>query len=271
MEQTWTYSWLIRNLLAELLMPPTIWVIFGVFTAVGLKKYKRTQVALVSLSFMMIWFMSTTYFATGLLKVTDSLMQWPSPLLIESINPVQGQSSVIVILGGGVRRGALELPNNQYQDVSKETMERLRMGARLAKQTQFQVLVTGGSPDRTSPNDISEGELMSKVLREELGVQVKWLENQSNTTQENAQFSASILKKEKVKNIYLVTHFWHMPRAQYFFEKQGFRVIPVPIGYKVQHQFILRDFFPSSSGFSLTRQILHECIGTIWYKLQTNE
>ena len=57
----------------------------------------------------------------------------------------QGLSpQAIVILGGGVRRGALDLPQYQNQDVSKEAMESLRMGARLAKVTQLPILVTGG-------------------------------------------------------------------------------------------------------------------------------
>jgi uncharacterized SAM-binding protein YcdF (DUF218 family) len=61
---------------------------------------------------------------------------------------------------------------------------------------------------------------MKLVLEQELGLSPRWLEGQSNTTQENAKFSARILKDEGIKTIYLVTHFWHMPQAKTVFEKR---------------------------------------------------
>jgi uncharacterized SAM-binding protein YcdF (DUF218 family) len=167
-----------------------------------------------------------------------------------------------------VRRGALDNGQYQNQDVSKEAMERLRMGARLAKITHRPILVTGGSPDRSRQEDLSEGQLMAKVLKDELGVTVTWVEQQSTTTQENAKYSANILRKEGIQTIYLVTHFWHMPRAQAIFEKQGLRVLPIPIGFNQLEHYTPLDFIPSNQGFALTRQIWHELLGQVWYRVK---
>jgi uncharacterized SAM-binding protein YcdF (DUF218 family) len=71
--------------------------------------------------------------------------------------------------------------------------------------------------------------MMKLVLKQELVLSPQWLEDQSNIPQENAKFSARILKNEDTKNIYLVTHFWHMPRAQAIFEKEGLIVVPAPM------------------------------------------
>jgi uncharacterized SAM-binding protein YcdF (DUF218 family) len=60
---------------------------------------------------------------------------------------------------------------------------------------------------------------VKKVPKIYLGIDAKWLGEQSNTTQENALQSTQILKKEGIKTIYLVTHFWHMPRTKIQFEK----------------------------------------------------
>ncbi len=60
---------------------------------------------------------------------------------------------------------------------------------------------------------------MSMVLKEELGIEVRWLEEQSSTTQENALQSAKIFNQEGIKTIYLITHFWRMPRAKVQFQK----------------------------------------------------
>jgi uncharacterized SAM-binding protein YcdF (DUF218 family) len=102
---------------------------------------------------------------------------------------------------------------------------------------------------------------------------VDWIEDQSKTTQENAQFSADILLKEKMNHIYLVTHFWHMPRAKKIFEKYGFLVTPAPMGFEFENEFDIKelnllDFLPSPSGLQRVREICHETIGKVWYQLR---
>jgi uncharacterized SAM-binding protein YcdF (DUF218 family) len=109
---------------------------------------------------------------------------------------------------------------------------------------------------------------MAKVLQDELGVKVTWVEQQSTTTQENAKYSANILRKEGIQTIYLVTHYWHMPRSQAIFEKQGLKVRPIPIGFNQLEHFTPLDYLPSNQGFSLTRQIWHELLGHIWYRIK---
>jgi uncharacterized SAM-binding protein YcdF (DUF218 family) len=85
-----------------------------------------------------------------------------------------------------------------------------------------------GAPDKASTQELSEEVYVMKLVLE-LGLSPQWLEDQSNTTQENAIRSAQILKKESVKSAYLVTHFWHMPRAKAVFEKEGLNVIEPPM------------------------------------------
>ncbi len=85
---------------------------------------------------------------------------------------------------------------------------------------------------------------MNMVLKQELGIQARWLEEESNTTQENALQSAKILNQESIKTIYLVIHFWHIPRAKAQFEKQGLKVIEVPLGFYQKEQFTPLDFYP---------------------------
>jgi uncharacterized SAM-binding protein YcdF (DUF218 family) len=173
-----------------------------------------------------------------------------------------------VILGGGRQKGALDLPDYQYQNLSPQSMERLRAGARLAKAINLPIVLTGGAPDRTDARDLSEAKVMSMVLKQELGIDTRWLEEQSNTTQENALQSAKILHQEGIKTIYLVTHFWHMPRAKSQFEKQGLRVIEAPMGFYEKEQYTPLDFYPSIEGFQRSRWIWHTLLGTIWYKLR---
>lgn len=62
---------------------------------------------------------------------------------------------------------------------------------------------------------------MKKVLEGEFLISPKWVQEQLNTTQESASESAKILKNEGIAIIYIVTHFWHMPRAKRALERQG--------------------------------------------------
>ena len=180
----------------------------------------------------MIWVTSTPIFATWLTHQINFLMHWPKPLTIEQHHQV-GEAHLpqaIVVLGGGRRKGALDHPEFQNQDLSKEALERVRMAAQLSKKTALPILVTGGAPDRTLESDLPEALVMSGVFKNDYDLTVRWLEDRSSTTMENAQFSAEILKKDGVDHIYLVTHFWHMPRAQRIFEHYGLRVTPAPHG-----------------------------------------
>jgi len=277
---TWSFTWALRNLIAELLMPPGIWIVLIALVFIFLNKYKKSQKAVVLLAVAMIWVTSTNFAAIQLTNIADHFMHWPKPLdfrdiksviVIRNINSIHesdNKAQVIVILGGGRRKGAIDVPQYQNQDVSASTMERLRLGSRLAKATHLPVLVTGGAPDRVSAKDIPEAQLMSQVLQLELGSPVKWIEDQSATTQENAAFSAKILKKEHIDRIYLVTHFWHMPRAKGFFEGQGLRVIEVPTGFYQKEQFNPLDFYPSNEGFQRSRWIWHEILGELWHRLK---
>jgi uncharacterized SAM-binding protein YcdF (DUF218 family) len=107
---------------------------------------------------------------------------------------------------------------------------------------------------------------MAWVLKNEYGLETKWIEHQSATTQENAIYSAKMLQRSNIQRIYLVTHFWHMPRAERIFKEQGLQVSPAPHGYRKNDSYTPLDFYPNA--IDRTRQIWHEALGMIWYKLR---
>ena len=73
------------------------------------------------------------------------------------------------------------------------------------------MLVTGGlaMPFVTT----SLAAMMVHSLQDDFGVPVRWEEDNSYDTWENAEYSARILHDAGISRIYLVTHFWHMRRA----------------------------------------------------------
>lgn len=275
--ESWSISWAVRNLLSELLTPPGILIVWVVLMLFLIKKHELIKKALIMVGLVTIWITSTNYFAVQFTSLAGHLLTWPVPLTEENIlsNLKQSEAKLnyqpqaIIILGGGRRKGALESAiDYQQQDLSSSSLGRLRYGARLAKQTNLPILVTGGAPDKTDSNDLAEAELMKIVLEKEYSLSPKWIESQSNTTQENGLRSAEILKKDTIESAYLVTHFWHMPRAKTVFEKQGLKIVEAPIGFYQKTTLTPLDFYPSSEGFQRTRWVWHEILGHLWYRVK---
>jgi uncharacterized SAM-binding protein YcdF (DUF218 family) len=267
-------------------MPPGIWLWLILPPLFLLKKREILQKSLIVVGVVMIWLSSTNYLAIQLTNALGIIITWSSPLDLkvleskhngnQSANKQSGVTNssklgaekAIVILGGGRRSGVIEYPQYQYQNIADGAMERVRYGVTLSQATHLPIFITGGAPDASSSNELSEAELTQKVLKNEFQVHARWLEKESRTTEENAAFSAKMLKQEGITHIYLVTHFWHMPRAQVVFEKHGLKVTPAPMGFYQKGQFHPLDFYPSTAGIERTRFIWSEALGLIWYRIK---
>lgn len=166
------------------------------------------------------------------------------------------QAEAIVLLDGGIIRGAREYPETDEATVNLLSLERLRYGAALHRRTSVPVLVTG-----------PYAKWMIATLRDSFGTEVSWSERASRNTHENARFAADILVPEGVRRVLVVTHFWHMPRALAACRAAGFDALPAPMGF-----FAIRGglfaFVPQSSTLFLATAIVHEWIGLVWYQLR---
>ena len=120
-----------------------------------------------------------------------------------------------MILGGGVRRA----PEWGGDTMNRLTLERVRFGARVARLTGLPVLVSGGSTYGATP----EAALMRDALRDEFGIEVRWVEDASRTTAENAARTASILRANGISRVVLVTHSFDVPRAACGVRSAGYR------------------------------------------------
>jgi uncharacterized SAM-binding protein YcdF (DUF218 family) len=163
-------------------------------------------------------------------------------------------AQAIVVLAGGIRRSA---PEYDGPTLGRLTLERVRYGARLARQLELPVLVTGGPPDR-----FAEAPLMREALEREFGIKVRWIEDRSRNTYENAQFSASILLAERVRTVVLVAHSFDMPRARVEFERAGLQVVLAPT-YVPSRSIDPKpaDFLPNAAALEISRYAVYEMLG----------
>jgi len=167
------------------------------------------------------------------------------------------RAQAIVILGGGTRRRA---PEYGGDTMARLTAERVRYGARGERQTGLPVLVAGGSmPDVQS----SEAAIMREVLEAEYGVAVRWTEDRSRNTHENARFSAALLRADGVATVVLVAHAMDMPRARAEFASAGIATVAAPTGLASAGPIRLMDFVPSAPALQASHDALYEILANV--------
>lgn len=212
------------------------------------KLYKIAYASLVSL-----YITSTPIYVYGLYKIIE--VPESRLNLTPRISP-----QAIVILGAGVKSGALEYGGETLDDTS---LERVRAGAMIYRKQPLPILVSGGKFPKEQKATANH---MANVLINEFHVPVAYREDQSLTTYENALNTRKILLEGKnIKSIILVTHAYHMHRALDIFEKMGFIVTPAPT-LPITISFSGSSFLPHPKMIYPSYLVTHEIIGSLWYK-----
>ena len=248
--------WLITNAFAALLLPPTVFVLIGLAGWLLARRYVYIGRSLVVLSIALLLALSTDAGSAWLIR---SLEQQSEELTAAEKN----KSQAIVVLGGG--RARVALSQGDYDQVGPITLMRLRAAAHLQRQTQLPLLVSGGAPDGAGE---SEAVLMARSLKEDFGIEARWVESDSINTYQNASLSAQFLRKENIQQIFLVTDAIHMPRARWAFEHAGLRVVPVPSHFVGSTELQLAGFIPNAQSLKNSHYAIHEWLGLLVYRLR---
>ena len=247
-------NWLTTNIIATFLLPPLSLLLLFALGMVLSRHRPRTARMLQWTAFVLLWLSATPFIAEGGLHLLE---QHTSPW-----KPGAGQAEAIVILGSGSYFNAPEYGGEDT--VSELVLPRLRYGARLQRATGKPVLVCGGRPHGSR---LSEAQQMRTVLQQDFGVPVRWTENTSRNTGENARHAYRLLHRHGIGRIYLVTHAWHMPRAAASFRRAGFEVVEAPTAFTTRKRVNLLAFLPRARSLLDSSILLHESIGLAWYRV----
>ena len=143
---------------------------------------------------------------------------------------------------------------------------RLTEAAILARRFPEAKIVYSGGPEEAGSSEAAEG----RDLLVALGVDRSRIEveTRSRNTDENARFTAALVKPKPEQVWWLVTSAWHMPRSMGLFEKAGFSVRADPVDY---HTFgDARDYALDRDPARRLRLFelgVHEWIGLAAYRL----
>jgi uncharacterized SAM-binding protein YcdF (DUF218 family) len=249
-------SVLFNTAASAMLLPPLNLVLLCLVGLVVQRTRPRLGLAIVLVALALLVVLSTNAGARLLVEPLER-----SLVPQEYIDPAGAEA--IVVLGGGRIERAAEYGAGDIPDFV--ALARVRYAAYLQRQTGLPVLLSGGTPDGSAE---SEAALMARVLTEDYGVPVRWIEGRSVNTAQNAQFSAAALMSVGVRRILLVTDGIHMARSQRSFERVGFEVVAAPTALLSRGELRPIDFFPSGEGLRRSHYALHEWIGIVWYRFR---
>ena len=257
-------SW--KPILGALLLPPLPFILV-MLVGTRLAFSRRVLGWLVVLGgAAMLWLCSTN--GMGRL-LSEALLRPPGALGAERVAAwkaaVKAREPVaIVVLGGGAKELA---PEYGVSSLTDRSMERLRYGLWLARETGAPVAFSGGigwAPERElSP---PQAPIAARIPAQEFRQPIKWSEDRSHDTHENAAYGVALLKEQGIRRVLLVTHQRHMPRAMRAFEAAAagsgiaFEAAPVDVLVPARS---LRDWMPSTRGMVTTREVLHEWLGRL--------
>lgn len=250
---------LLNRTIEFLLLPPGQFLILALLALVW-RKRKMLVCALFFLAAFQILLLSLPITSSWLLSKLEE--QYPPRF---ELWKQESLPQAIVVLGSGRNLNVPEYTGGE--STSLTGLERLRYAALLHRETQLPILVTGGSPQL---GQRSEAELMRDVLQDEFRVPVKWLETNSHTTWQNAQFTDEILAANGIQSAWLVTQAWHMPRSLYSFQKRRVHYLPASVSYSgaIQWTDYYMQFIPQATALVRSSIALHEWIGLIWYRIR---
>jgi uncharacterized SAM-binding protein YcdF (DUF218 family) len=212
---------------------------------------------LVAAGILSLYLLSTPQFAALLV---DGLQH--APILTPEETRAAGAQAVVVTLAGRYR------PAHEYgtaDTLSPMSIQRLRYGVWLSRRAGLPLAVTGGALEAGAT---PLAQLAARVLEEEYGMQPLAAEAQSETTWENAYFTARLLAPLGIRRVALVTSAFHLDRARYAFERAGFEVVGAPTGMygEEDDSTALTDWLPSTGALGMSYLTLHEHLGGLWYR-----
>jgi uncharacterized SAM-binding protein YcdF (DUF218 family) len=234
-------------------LPPNLFILVAMIGVVFAWRWKRLGLVVATAAIGFLYLVSMPVVAYLLIRSAEALAN-----VIPTL-PSDAPPGAIVVLSGDFRHSAIP---GDPDTVGPITLERLVETVRQQRRLGLPVLVSGGWPEHS---DASLAGMMSKVLQDDFRVAVRWREDRSLNTFENASFSAAILRRAGVPAAFVVTDPWHMARALWAFRAVGYPVIPSPAREERALTLSAGAFLPQIPALLDSYYALHELIGLAWY------
>jgi uncharacterized SAM-binding protein YcdF (DUF218 family) len=238
----------LKPVAAALLLPPTGPLLVALLGLLWARRHRIAGTALAAAAILLTLALCFNPVALLLARTVLPQMQAVQPQAL-------GDVQAIVVLGGGVDPQA---PEYGAQQPKPSALMRMRYGAWLAHRTGKPLAFAGGQGwGAVGTTQEPEGRVAERVIQDDYGIALRWVDDRSRDTRENAAAMAAAMQPAGVRRIALVTDSWHMPRALHYFRAAGFDVVPAPTHFP-SHFEGLQEWLPSADALVTSRQVLRE-------------
>ena len=235
------------------LIPPNLFILLAMIGVMLAWRWRRAGLALATTAMACLYLAATPLVAYLLLesavRMTGLVPVLPPPAPPAAIVVLSGDYRPSLAPGGKVAVGPL-------------TLERLAEAAREQRRLGLPILVSGGWVPGA---DDSLANMMATALERDFRVPVRWREARSQTTYQNALYSAAILRRAGVPAALVVTNPWHMARALWSFHAAGYPVVAAPTPNGRRLPLSVSILLPQAPSLLDSYYALHELIGLAWY------
>ena len=261
----------LKPALSAVVLPPVPFLVLACAGVALARRHPRASRWLVAVGCAGAWFSCCSGVAR---RVEQAFLDEPAPLAAAQraglkARAAAGQSLAIVVLGGGLDERQAEYAS---PDLGNASLRRLRYGVWLGRETGIPVAASGGkgwtAADAAVP---AEATRMAEVARDEFDVPLRWVETASRDTHENAIDTLALLQPAGVREIVLVTHGSHMPRALREFRAAAaarsasspIAITPAPVGQAFPADNVVTRWIPSGTGLDRMQLALHEALARL--------
>lgn len=257
-------SW--KPVLAALLLPPVPLLLLVLVGARMIPWRRALGWMLVLIAVLGLWISGCAGVGSWMQR---ALLSVPPPLSADRLDELRksvaagGPGVVVLMLGGGRESVA---PEYGVANLAPASLERLRYGVWISRQTGASMMFSGGLSHSAEPG-AAEADVAAEIARREFLRPLRWVEPKARDTQENAQYSIAMLREMDIRQVVLVTHGWHMQRALRAFKQAAERdkvkwdIVPAPMGLAEPVERTSLRWMPTAEGAKLVRAVLREKFG----------
>ncbi|MCV2348471.1 YdcF family protein [Paucibacter sp. Y2R2-4] len=260
-----SFLYALKPVLMTLIQPPLPFLGLMLFGAGQLRSRRNLGRVLLFTGFIAAYLSCTEGMGQLLAKYwigTPAALNPPQLAMLKAESERDHKLAVLV-LGGGIRQDVPEYAGPRPNEISQE---RLLFGIWLAKRLNAPLGYSGGIGWTAKRQIDTEAAVAGRIARDEHGMPLRWAEEQSKDTRENAALSLSMLKKDGIKTVVLVTQDMHMPRSMRAFQTKAgdeIRVIAAPVGQRRDAMSKWHDWVPSATGLARVNYAVYEWVANV--------
>ena len=182
-----------------------------------------------------------------------------------SLPGAQAHADAAVVLGGTGIRFDSEIGQYLWAPAAGRFIEAVR----LVRSGRASKLVITSYNQPGVLNVLSETEVLKRLAIElGIGPEQIFLDGSSRNTCDHAAGIDEIFRRERIRNVFLVTSAFHMPRAMAVMKKHGFlSVIPYPV-YDLRRELGGLAAFFELENSQIWTLLVHELLGFAEYRLK---